>query len=258
MWTSNGDLLYTVEPGRRSSGVDIGVLCQDCRVPFVPGDVQNASSFPFPVQYMSVPGATVRSVLYDQNPAITPAFVRAAQELEHQGVRAITGNCGYMLAYQREVAGAVSVPVLLSSLLQLPLLLAMLGPTLKVGVLVANGACVDEGMISQTGIRPEDRSRVVIRGLEDEPHFRAAILDEVGTLDRAAVAREVVQAATDLVERHPDIAALHLECSNLPPYSAEIQRATGRPVFDWIAFVEWVRRAVVPPTYPRPHPGFGG
>lgn len=250
--------MYTVEPGRRSSGVDIGVLCQDCRVPFVPGDVQNASSFPFPVQYAPVPGANVRSVLYDHDPAVTPAFVRAAQELEHQGVRAITGNCGYMLAYQQDVAAAVSVPVLLSSLLQLPLLLAMLGPTLKVGVLVANGACVDEAMISQAGVRPDDHSRVVIRGLEDKPHFRAAILDEVGTLDRTAVAGEVVQAASDLVERHPDVAALHLECSNLPPYSAEIQRATGRPVFDWIAFVEWVRRAIVPATYPRLYSGLGG
>jgi hypothetical protein len=245
--------IYTVGPGRLSCGVSIGVLCQDCRVPFLPGDVQNAASFPFPVQYALVPGADVQSVLHRRDPAVTPAFVQAAKELEAQGVRAITGNCGYMLAYQGEVAAAVSIPVLMSSLLQVPLLLSMLGRQHQLGVLVANGGRVDEAMIAQTGLRPQDRSRVVVRGLEDQPAFKAGVLDDTGVLDRAAVTAEVVAAATQLVREHPDIAALQLECSNLGPYAAAIHRATGRPVFDWIAFIEWVQRATAPRTYTGPY-----
>jgi hypothetical protein len=43
-----------------------------------------------------------------------------------------------------------------------------------------------------------------------------------------------------------------LECSDLPPYSAAVQRATGRPVFDWIGFINLVHHAVVQ----QPHGGF--
>jgi hypothetical protein len=240
---------YTVEPGRLSCGVRVGVLCQDCHVAFLPGDVQNAASYTFPVQYALVPGADVDSVLHRRDPALIPAFVKAAQELERQGVKAITGNCGYMIAFQKDVAAAVSVPVLMSSPLQTPLLLSLLGPARKLGVLVANGKGVDETMVAQTGIRPEDRERVVFAGLEDKPHFRTSVLQDGGTLDRDAVQAEVVAAACDLVATHPEISALQLECSNLGPYSAAIQRATGRPVFDWIAFIEWVGRATAPPTY---------
>jgi hypothetical protein len=243
---------YSVEPGRLSCGVTIGVLCQDCRVPFIPGDVQNAASYSFPVQYARVPGADINLALNQRDPGLTPAFVKAAQELERQGVRAITGNCGYMLAYQEDVAAAVSVPVLMSSLLQVPLLLAMLGAQHKLGVLVANGENVDEAMIAQTGIRSDERHRVVIRGLEDNPNFRSAILDDTGVLDRNAVEAEVVGVACDLIDEHPETAALQLECSNLGPYSAAIQRATGRPVFDWIAFITWVQRATAPPVYAGP------
>jgi hypothetical protein len=252
MPASHGPNVYTVEPGRLSCGVTIGVLCQDCRVPFLPGDVQNAASFSFPVQYALVPGADVDSVLHQRDPALTPAFVQAAQELERQGVKAITGNCGYMLAFQKDVAAAVSVPVLMSSLIQMPLLLSLFGTQRKLGVIVANGKGVDETMVAQTGIRPDDRDRVVFCGLEDNPHFRSSVLDDGGTLDRDAVQAEVVATACDLVARHPEIAALQLECSNLGPYSAVIQRATGRPVFDWIAFIEWVGRATAPPTYAGP------
>ena len=40
-----------------------------------------------------------------------------------------------------------------------------------------------------------------------------------------------------LVQRHPDIESLVLECTNLPPYAAAVQRATGRPVHHLMTFV---------------------
>ncbi|MNL83060.1 hypothetical protein D3C87_2106110 [compost metagenome] len=56
-------------------------------------------------------------------------------------------------------------------------------------------------------------------------------------------------AAQDLVRRHPNIGAILCECTNLPPHSAAIAAATGRPVFDIIGFVEWFARAISPPSY---------
>ena len=48
-------------------------------------------------------------------------FIEAARDLEAHGVRAITTSCGFLAAFHRELAAAVSVPMLTSSLLQAPL-----------------------------------------------------------------------------------------------------------------------------------------
>lgn len=241
--------LYRATPGRVGYGITVGVLCLHCNVPFVPGDVGNAESYGFPVQYLDVEGATCDSVLRRRDPAVAPAFVAAAKELQHQGVRVITGDCGYMVAYQRAVADAVEIPVLLSSLLQLPLLLATLGRGRKLALMVADDEAFSPELLVLAGVRDEDRERIVIRGMQRGDAFRAAILDEVGTLDRDAVAAEVVATAQGVVADEPAVSAFMLECSNLPPYSAEISRATGLPVFDWIGFIQWARRAAVPPVY---------
>src|SRR5215211_8989983 len=107
--------------GQVGYGFSIGILMLDCNIPFVPGDVGNASTYSFPVQYLLVPGATGEAVVGRQDPALTPKFVEAAEQLVAQGVRAITGDCAYMGAYQEAVTEAVEVPVFMSSLMQVPL-----------------------------------------------------------------------------------------------------------------------------------------
>ncbi len=62
--------------------------------------------------------------------------------------------------------------------------------------------------------------------------FKAAIHDQVGTLDFDAVEAEVVQAAKSLVSENPDVGAILLECTDLPPYAAAIQEAIGLSVYD--------------------------
>ena len=169
-------------------------------------------------------------------------IVEAAEELARQGAKAITSDCGYFGAYQREVALAVDVPVFLSSLMQAPLVLSMLAPEQRLAVLVANGASLGSRLLERIGLR--DTSRIVFRGLEDKTEFRRTVLDEVGTLDVDAVEREVVDAALEVQAEHPELGALLLECSDLPPYSAAVQAATGLPVFDWIGFINYVHQAV--------------
>ena len=52
-----------------------------------------------------------------------------------------------------------------------------------------------------------------------------------------------------MCQQHPDIKAILLECSDLPPYAAAIQKATGLPVFDFITLANWVASAVLQKTY---------
>lgn len=246
----HGEHVYRTNPGRRVYGVSIGILLQDCNVPFLPGDVGNATSYDYPVLYETVEGASTETVVH-RGAALDEAFVDAARRLERDGVRAITGDCGYMVRYQRAVADAVSVPVFLSSLLQLPTLLTMAGPRNKVGVLVASGASADTALLRLAGVPEDAEDRVSVAGLEHCPHFRESVLGDVGELDRERLEEEVVGAAVDLVGREPSVRIILLECSNIPPYAGAIRRATGRLVFDWIGFIDYVHRA----TDPR---GFSG
>jgi aspartate/glutamate racemase len=240
--------VYRTTPGRPLAyGYTIGMLCAEWNVPFVPGDLNNASTFDFPVRYLAVEGAAGSEVLTGDADAYGELFVAAAKQLEAEGVHAITGNCGYMAAYQDVVAAAVSVPVFMSSLLQAPMLLRMMDPRQRLGVLVANGGGITEGVLRGAGV--SDPSRLRIQGLDHKPHFNEVILQEVGTLDEGRLRSEVVEAAMEAVEADPSIGAILLECSDLPPYARSVQEATGLPVFDWAGFIRYVHDAISPRGY---------
>lgn len=42
-----------------------------------------------------------------------------------------------------------------------------------------------------------------------------------------------------MVSAHPDMGAVVLECSLLPPYPRAVQEATGLPVFDYITMIDY-------------------
>jgi hypothetical protein len=244
---TTGRRVYRARRGQVAYGYSIGIVCLEYYLPFIPGDVGNASTYDFPVLYHEVKGATFDAIIVRQDPAMAPLIVAAAEELVRQGAKAVTSDCGYFGAYQREVADAVPVPVFLSSLMQAPLILSTLGPTRKLAVLVANGASLSDRVLERIGV--VETSRIVFRGLEDKPEFRRTVLDECGTLDVDAVEQEVVEAALEVQAEHAEIGAILLECSDLPPYSAAVQTATGLPVFDWIGFINYVHQAVAAKPY---------
>jgi len=68
------------------------------------------------------------------------------------------------------------------------------------------------------------------------------------TVDATKVA--MYDAQFSVVE-HPDIGAIVLECTNMPPYTLDIQRATGRPVFDVVSLVRMVHASLVAGLAPR-------
>lgn len=247
--TTAATTVYRARKGQVGYGFSIGILMLECNIPFVPGDVGNASTYDFPVQFQLVPGATGEAVVGRQDPALTPEFVAAAKQLEAQGVRAITGDCAYMGAYQHAVTEAVEIPVFMSSLMQVPMVLSMLRPEDRLAVLVANGETVSDRLLEPVGIVGSVAERCVFRGLEDREHFRSVCLDDGGVIDVARMEAEMVATAREVVADDPAIKAFLFECSDMPPYSAAVQRATGLPVFDWIGFINYVHHAVVRTPY---------
>lgn len=233
--------VFKVRPRADSYGHDIGILLIEARTPFIPGDVGNASTYRYPVLYRMVMDVTIERLIDQGDLSLTARVIEAAKALEDAGVRAITSDCGYMLHFQEQVAAALKVPVMLSSLLQLPFIDSLLAPDRAVGVVCANRRRLTPDLLAKA--HPHPRHPVHIAGLEDKPNFRGPILDETDTLDSDKIEAEVVETAEKLVGEHPEIGALLLECSNLPPYAAAVAEATGLPVFDFVTMIDHVRAA---------------
>lgn len=230
-----------------ANGYPIGMLCAQWNIPFVPGDLNHAATFEFPMRYVEVDGLIGADILRGDGEKFTGLMVTAAKKLEAEGVRAITSNCGFMAVYQEVVASAVNVPVFLSSLLQLNLVTRMIGSDQRVGVLAANSEAVTPELLAHVGF--SDLERIVVQGLEGFEHFYEVIFSEAGRMEPARFAHEVVEGARQLQANHPDVGAIVVECSDLPAYSAAIRDATGLPVFDWASFIDYVHYAVSPRAY---------
>jgi hypothetical protein len=109
-----------------------------------------------------------------------------------QGVRAVTGDCGFLAFHQQRLSRELPVPVFLSSLLQISFILSILGEGGKVGVLTADGRSLDAALLAAAGVTETDR--LVIEGLESRPEFYRFAIEESGSLDPALVAAEIVAA----------------------------------------------------------------
>jgi hypothetical protein len=234
-----------VRPGQSVYGADVGIILLDSKLPRPVGDVGNARTFDFPVLYEVAEGALPRHVVEEAAQGLLGNFIRTAERLLERGVRAVATSCGFLAIYQREMASALGGPVATSALLQVPLVLQLLKPDMSVGVITANAARLSSGHMRAVGITPMDQERITLIGLEDTKHFYPVIVgnspDEL-ELDRAR--SEVVAAASDALDRNPEIGAFVLECTNLPPYADSIRAVTGLPVWDVTTMVNWLESAV--------------
>jgi len=236
--------------GFNQYGFTIGILMLDTRFPRIPGDMGNAATFDFPVRYHRVGGADPDLVVRRGAAGLLPAFVEGARALEREGVGAITTNCGFLVKFQRELAGAVTVPVFTSSLLLVPLVHRMLPPGRRVGILTVNAATLTSEHLEGAGVTAD--IPIALAGLETEKEFTRVLLGDELELDVDAARDEHVRVARRLVGDHPDVGAIVLECTNMPPYTADIQRVTGRPVFDIVSLVRMVHASLLAGLGPRP------
>ncbi|HKX16543.1 MAG TPA: aspartate/glutamate racemase family protein [bacterium] len=236
-----------VRGGRNIYGYSIGVRMLDTVFPRIPGDIGHTGTFPFPVLYHRVRQAFPSRVIREADPALLDGFIEGARALEAAGVLAITTSCGFLSMFQRQLAEAVRVPVFTSALIVVPMVARMLGPDRAVGVLTVDSASLGPRHLAEMGITEE--IPVVVAGLEKGHAFSPVLLDNELELDVEAARREHVEVARDLLERHPQVGAVVLECTNMPPYAAAIRQATGLPVFDITSLMRMVHAALVPPDY---------
>jgi Asp/Glu/hydantoin racemase len=229
--------------GKSIYGAPLGILMLQARFPRIPGDMGNAQTWPFPVLYKVVPGATPERVVLNAAAGLLPDFLAAAAELVDQGAEAITTNCGFLALFQKELAAHVRVPVATSSLIQVPWVQATLPPGKRVGVITVSAGSLTPRHLEAAGV-PLDTPIV---GTETgREFFRVLIRAEKQDMDVDLAAQDILDAGKRLLERHADIGAIVLECTNMPPYAHALRRATGLPVFDIYALITWFHAGLRP------------
>jgi Asp/Glu/hydantoin racemase len=246
--------------GKALYGAPLGILMLDARFPRIPGDMGNATTWPFPVLYRVVRGATPERVVLNAAAGLLHDFLAAAEDLVADGAEAITTNCGFLSLFQAELAAHVRVPVATSALIQVPWVQAMLPPGQRVGIITVSAQSLTPRHLTAAGV-PGDTP--IVGTEHGREFFRVLVRGEKQEMDIALAAADILDAGRVLVSRHADIGALVLECTNMPPYAFALRERLGLPVFDIYSLITWLHAGLRPREFGVPADraaclGFGG
>lgn len=235
-------MIYRAREPHTRYGRPIGIIVLEERIPCPPGTPGNPTTFSFPVCYEVARGVSAAG-LRQVPPAGLETFLAAGRRLVQRGAWAVAGNCGLMIVHQEALARALPVPVLLSSLLQVPLIARMLAPEAAIGIIASGADSLSAEHLRLACAGAE--ARIVMASMQGKPHFSAAVRDELGELDFEGVTAEAVEVARTLAAEHPEVKALLFECVDLPPYAHAVQEAVGLPVFDITTLIGHFHSALV-------------
>jgi len=232
--------------GKTVYGANVGILMLETQFPRIVGDMGNALTWPFPVQYRVVRGATPDLVVRNDPNELAYLFIAAARDLVASGVDGITTNCGFLALIQDQLSAAIGVPVATSSLMQVPWIQAMLPPGKRVGILTISKSTLTDAHLTAANIALD----TPIGGTDIDSEFSSGILDDRASLDFTQCEKDNLIAAEKLMQQHQDIGAIVLECTNMVPYAAAIRKLTGVPVYSIYSFVSWFQAGLVPRRFP--------
>lgn len=210
----------------------LGIVMLDTQFPRPPGDIGHDATFAVHTRKVMLRGAWPEKVVQTaaslrKERAVEPLKILVRQ-LVARGAKAVTTSCGFLVLLQAELQSTTKVPVITSSLLQLPGLLRQpecFGA--RIGVLTISAAKLGVEHLRAAGVARDALSRVVIEGMPAQGEFASAILGNRATMDLQLALAEVLACARALQARAPDVRTVVLECTNMPPYAQAIVEATG-------------------------------
>ncbi len=230
-----------VKGGKRLYDTPIGIICLESFFPKLIGHVRNPRTYDFPTITHVVQGVDIPKLLFNPSPDLLAPFVEAAKLLEKEGVHAITGSCGFLAMFQKEISAAVQIPVFMSSLLQIPIIRAMHGSSAKIGVLTASAKALKPEHFNSWG---GDINDVIIKGMDGNEEFESTILSyQRFDFKIEQLEKEIVGTALNFISE-AKLDALLLECTDLPPFARQIQEQSSVPVYDINSLVRMVESAV--------------
>ncbi len=228
--------------GKTVYGATVGILMLETQFPRIHGDMGNAGTWNFPVQYRVVDGATPERVVQGNPAELTERFISAGRELLRAGCDGISTTCGFLSLIQEDVRSALGVPVATSSLMQVPMVQALLPAGKRCGVIT----------ISETSLGPQHLmaagapSDTPIVGTDGGRCMTRDILADRPEIDFEACRLDMIDAGKTMIERHPDVGAIVLECTNMAPYARDLRKATGLPIYSIYSFINWFQSGLQP------------
>ncbi len=207
------------------------------------GNSTNLKSYPFPVKLVEVKGAGVETVITHPSKKLLADMIELSKKLvEEEGIKAITASCGFNAIFQEEMAAALDVPVFLSSLLQVPFVQTIIGKNKAVAIVTAKSDALTESHLRQCGISADMKN--VIIGLEHNPEWNKLFDGSNEEADMDIVEGEIVSTVKKGVEEHPEIGAIVLECTDLPPFAQRLRKELNLPVFDFNSMMSYVAMGI--------------
>ena len=238
----------TAHGGKAVYGARLGILMLEARFPRIPGDMGNAATWPFPVLYKVVTGASPQRVVAEKAAGLLPNFIAAAKELAALGADGITTNCGFLSLYQKELAAAVCVPVATSSLMQVAMIQSTLPAGKRVGVITVSAANLTPDHLLAIGVDPS----LPVVGTDGGREFTRVMIGNELAMDVAAAEQDILDAGGALLGKHADIGAILLECTNMVPYARVLRDRYGLPVYDIYSFMTWFHAGLAPRDFGHP------
>lgn len=220
----------------------LGILMLETEFERVVGDGGNPATWAFPTRLETISAATPDAVVHRGAHALVDEFVAAGRRLANAGVVGITTSCGFLILHQRALADGIGIPVATSALLQVPTVQALLPEGRCVGIMTASERSLTRAHLQAAGI--EGKTPVV--GLDENGHLSRVLLTGEEQLDVALAEQDVLSCGRQLLDTYPDIAAIVLECTNLPPYAARLSATLNCPVYDFYSMVNWFYQGLVP------------
>jgi len=165
------------------------------------------------------------------------ALADSIAELEKAGAVAITTDSGLFVHYQKATTGLTTLPVLLSPLLQAPLLMSVLSPHEVILTITSDAAAFGqadlEAALIKSGLAHSATAakRFVLRGCQQIPGFTGD-----GPIDLIACERGLIDlvmaARVELEKAGRPLGAVLLESAMLPAFSDVLRAAFPLPIFD--------------------------
>lgn len=207
------------------------------------GNSTNPDTYGFPVLIERIPGACSRTIIKEPDPEVLDRMIETARRMESEGVRCITTSCGFNAIFQREISRSISIPFFSSSLLQIPFLKAMFGQDRPIIVLTASKESLKPEHFEATGTCSLDH--LPVYGMREECEQWGRMKDFDAEIDLDLLTRQFVEIAVRALQENPSAAAFLFECTDMPPLSSYVRKATGLPVFDFVTMAQYVYRSIV-------------
>jgi hypothetical protein len=206
--------------GKTIYGARVGILMLDTKWPRPPGDTGNAHTWPFPVIYKVVPGASARVVIHEQGKGLGQAFLDAAAELG-EGRRRRHYDDGRLSLDLQDQLGARQGAIASFLLMQIPLVQRLLPPGKRVGYCPCTGPRYSRAL----EIDEAQRSIHLSWARKADANYAGPPEDEM-EMDYEKAEQDILEASDKLLQKHPEVGALVLETHNMAPIRA---RSTTAP-----------------------------